>query len=150
MPIKSFRGLMDSGTQERIRLQTNDGRTGYRIVKFEVIANEPGAVSQESILKIYKQEPAAIDGIIDFSDNLLIGSAIWFNKSSVDFPVSKQIVFDTEIFNQDIYITHDDVDAAEACNYYIDLEVIDLSSNSAEYTTLKDVRARNTRGQAFP
>jgi len=138
--IKTFRGLLVDGGQDTIALHTNDGSTGYRIVKFEVIANKPGAVSQESILKIYKVEQTTVDALIDFSDNTLIGSAIWFNKSSVDFPVSEQIVFDTEIFNQDIYITHSEVDSTEACNYYIELEQVKLDLSESTVATLKDLR----------
>jgi len=138
--IKTFRGMMVDGAQDTIVLHTNDGSTGYRIVKFEVIANKPGAVSQESVLKIYKVAQTTVDGLIDFSDNRLLASAVWFNKSSVDFPVSKQIIFDREIFNQDIYITHSEVDAAEACNYYIELERVKLDLNESTVATLKDIR----------
>ena len=125
--IKSFRGLLEDGEQERISLQTNNGMTGYRIVKFELCGNKPGAVSQESVVKIYKVEQTAIDAIVDFSDNRLLGSGIWFNKSSVDFPVSLEVIFDNEIFNQDIFVTHSEIDGNEAVNYYIELEAMDLS-----------------------
>jgi len=146
--IKTFRGLIADGSQDTIVLHTNDGSTGYRIVKFEVIANQPGVVSQESVLKIYKVAQTAVDGLIDFSDNTLMASAIWFNKSSVDFPVSEQIIFDNEIFNQDIYITHSEVDASESCNYYIELEQIKLDLSENTVATLKDIRniARTATG----
>ena len=138
--IKTFRGLMTDGAQDTVVLHTNDGSIGYRIVKFEVIGNKPGAVSQESTLKIYKVAQTTVDGLIDFNDNTLLASAIWFNKSSVDFPVSEQIIFDQEIFNQDIYITHSDVDATEACNYYIELEQVKLDLSESTVATLKDIR----------
>lgn len=139
--ILSYRGLLTDGGQQRILLSTKKGEVGYRIVKFEVIANKPGAVSQESILKLYKTEQSSIDAIIDFSDTTLIAAALWFNKSSVDFPVSEQIVFDQEIFNQDIYITHSEVDASEACNYYLELEAIKLSDHDAMVTTIQSIRS---------
>ena len=42
--IKSFRGILADGAEERITLHTNDGKTGYRIVKFQIIVPEPGEV----------------------------------------------------------------------------------------------------------
>ena len=42
MTIKSYRGLMADGATLRINLRTNDGKTGYRIKKFEAIPNAPG------------------------------------------------------------------------------------------------------------
>lgn len=138
--IKSYRGLLADGAQHTIPLHTTDGKTGYRIVKFEVIAEKPGVLSQESILKIYKVEQTTVDGLIDFTDNTLLASALWFNKSSVDFPVSEQIIFDGEIFNQDIYITHSEVDSVSACNYYIELEQIKLTENEALVAIIKDLR----------
>ena len=35
--IKTFRGKMSTGDTQRIRLSTNNGLTGYRIVKFNVM-----------------------------------------------------------------------------------------------------------------
>jgi len=52
-------------------------------------------------------------------------------------------IFDNEIFNQDIYITHDENSPNNTtCNYYIELEVIPLDDKGAEYTTVKDLRTR--------
>ena len=143
MVVKTFRGqLTDSspGNQQRIRLQTIKGKVGYRIVKFQLMGVTPGTVSQESVVKIFKEEQTTIDGVVDFTDSGMLAVAIWFNKASVDFAVSHHIVFDNEIFNQDIYITHLDADSANGCNYYLELEVIPLDDAGAEYTTLKDMR----------
>jgi hypothetical protein len=140
MPVKSFRGLIADGGQDTISLHTNDGSIGYRIVKFELSGNQPGAVSQESVVKVYKVQQSTVDGVIDFSDNTLIATGFWFNKSSVDFPVTMKTIFDNEIFNQDIYITHSDVDSSSAVNYYIELEQIKLDLNENTVATLKDIR----------
>jgi len=145
MVVKTFRGLLSDsspGNQNRIRLSTMKGKVGYRIVKFQLMGNTPGAVSQESVVKIYKQEQTTIDGVVDFTDTDMLAVAVWFNKLSVDFPISHQIIFDTEMFNQDIYVTHLDTDSAYACNYYIELEVIPLDDLGAEYTTVKDLRTQ--------
>jgi len=40
--IKTFRGLIADGETDTIVLHTNDGSIGYRIVKFQVIQEQPG------------------------------------------------------------------------------------------------------------
>ena len=54
MPIKTFRGLIADGATDTIVLHTNDGSTGYRIVKFQVIQEQPGAQDTESTVTINK------------------------------------------------------------------------------------------------
>ena len=54
---------------------------------------------------------------------------------------SEVIIFDNEIFNQDIYVTYYDASVGQPINYYIELEVIPLDDAGAEYTTLKDMRS---------
>jgi len=51
------------------------------------------------------------------------------------------VIFDREIFNQDIYITQSEQSGSQSLNYYLELEVIPLDDAGAEYTTLKDMRA---------
>jgi len=104
--IKTFRGLLADGAQDTIVLHTNDGSIGYRIVKFQIIGNEPGAKSQESVVKIYKTSQSTIDGVVDFADNTLLGVAYWAIHPDPQYGESNvgPIIFDQEIFNQDIRI----------------------------------------------
>ena len=51
--MKSFRGLLADGEQRRISLQTNNGLKGYRIVKLDIITENPGTTAYEHIIKIY-------------------------------------------------------------------------------------------------
>jgi len=121
MPIKSFRGLIADGSQATVFLHTNNGSTGYRITKFEVMPTEPGVSTSENVVKIYKTEQAAVTGTIDFEDNRLLGAAYYQSESS-SYSDWKQIVFDNEIFNQDIFITNKDNRAnSTGMNYYIEL-----------------------------
>ena len=141
MPIKSFKGLIANGEQDTITLHTNDGKTGYRIVKFELISNKPGIDNHESVVKIYKTEQTTVDAVIDFSDNTLLASGYLEGSSSVLYVDALIVTFDNEIFNQDIYITHSDALAGSiSCNYYIELEQISLDLNEQTVTTLKDLR----------
>ena len=136
MPIKSFRGRLAATGQETIRLSTQNGMTGYRIVKFEVVNNDPVSVDLETTVKIYKVEQATVDNKIDFSDSTLLGAAYYENDNHGSYFGGNTIIFDNEIFNQDIYITN----AAGSMNYYIELEQLKLNENSQTVATLKDIR----------
>jgi len=139
--IKTFRGALVHDTEERIRLSTIKGKVGYRIVKFEAMSAEPYAKSGEHILKLYKESQSTIDGIVNFTDSSLLGVVIWRATASELYPLSSAIIFDKEIFNQDIYITHDDLEVTSTlASYYLELEVVPLDDAGAEYTTLKDMR----------
>ena len=130
MTIKTFRGLLPTGEQHRIYLSGGDSSTGYRIVKFEVIAETPGSTGYEHVLKIYKTSQAVIDGTIDFGNDSLLGAAYLEGNNSSNYTDSLVIVFDREVVNQDIFITQKD-SGSEPCNYYIELEEVKLSDAEA-------------------
>ena len=101
----------------------------------------PGAASYEYVVKIYKISQTTIDGAVDFSDQELLGTAFLQGNATSDTVDHINIVFDQEIFNQDIYITNYDVDGdTEAVNYYIELEQMKLDLNENTVATLKDIR----------
>jgi len=142
--IKTFRGLIADGAQDTVVLHTNDGSTGYRIVKFQLFPNAPGVTTQESVMKIYKILQSTVTGTVDFSDNTLLAAAYQRSPASVGtasgYSDAIFIVFDNEIFNQDIYITHDENAGSAAANYYIELEQMPLDLNESTVATLKDIR----------
>ena len=138
--IKTYRGILADDGQDRIRLSTIKGKVGYKIVKFQAIANLPGTTAQESIIKIYKTSQSTINATVDFTDSDLLGVVLWQLSNNINYPQSETIIFDNETFNQDIYLTHTDTESAQNCNYYLELEVIPLDDAGAEYTTLKDMR----------
>ena len=144
MPIKSFRGLIADNMQQTIHLHTNDGSIGYKIVKFECM--QDGFGNSEMVIKIYKTEQTTIDNVIDFSDNTLLGACMISGSSSGEAnPEDRSIIFDNEIFNQDIYITAAVSSSADPTNYYIELEQMKLDLNESTVATLKDIR--NTGSQ---
>jgi len=139
--IKTFRGLIVDGGIDTIVLHTNDGSTGYRIVKFEVMPYNLNS-SGEAAMKIYKiaQTTATFD--FDFSDNTLLAAAYYTVNASADaYPEDHHVIFDQEIFNQDIYITHKNNDNVPM-NYYIELEQVKLDINENTVATLKNIRAK--------
>jgi len=142
MVVKTFRGLLADGRQDHIRLQTIKGKVGYRITKFQIIGAAPGSTVQQSTLKIYKSEQTTIDGNVNFTDSDLLAASYYPGSGSSSFSGigDAGVIFDQEIFNQDIYVTHHDEATGISCNYYLELEVIPLDDAGAEYTTLKDMR----------
>jgi len=141
--IKSFRGLIADGGIETISLATNTGSTGYRIVKFQIMGNTPGDASTgsyEHLLKIYSVPQTTATAVVDFSDQTLLAAGLNFAQTSPQFDGNKVIVFDNVTFNQDIYITHVDVDSARPANYHIELEQFKLALDENTVATLKDIR----------
>ena len=139
MPIKSFRGKMVDGGMDTISLHTNDGSVGYRIKKVQCVPENPGTTNTEHVFKIFKIPQTAVTGSIDFSDNTLLAS-VYLSSRDDRYGGDNIIVFDNEVFNQDIYLTHDDTNNAGAVNYYIELEQVKLDLNENTVATLKDIR----------
>jgi len=145
--IITFRGLLGDGGQEPIHLQTIDGTTGYRVIKFQLMPEKPGTTDYEHIMKIWKIKQTTIDESINFSDSILLGAAFTEGAAATNFignPLT--VIFDREIINQDIYITHIDTKGALACNFYLELEQIKLDTNETVMATLKDMRNTSTPG----
>ena len=139
MPIKSFRGKMIDGAIDTITLHTNDGSVGYKVKKVQCVPENPGTTNTEHVFKIFKIPQTAVTGSIDFSDNTLLAS-VYLSSRDDRYGGDNIIVFDNEIFNQDIYLTHDDTNNAGAVNYYIELEQVKLSLDENTVATLKDIR----------
>ena len=61
-------------------------------------------------------------------------------------PVVNAVIFDQEIFNQDIFVTHKIRNGTGSVNYYIELEQISLTLDENTVATLKDIRNIKGRG----
>tara|TARA_Y100001963_G_C6458627_1_gene299094 strand:- start:45 stop:518 length:474 start_codon:yes stop_codon:yes gene_type:complete len=146
MPIRSFRGKISdydatipgSGI-DTITLHTNDGSIGYRIKKVQCVPENPGTTNTEHVFKIYKIPQTTATGSIDFSDQTLLAS-VYLSSRDDRYGGDNIIVFDNEIFNQDIYLTHNDTNNQGAVNYYIELEQVKLDLSENTVATLKDIR----------
>jgi len=126
-------------------LHTNDGSTGYRIVKFDLLPNLTGAIIAELVCKIYTVSQTTIDAEVDFSDNTLL--AVGYFKIHQDATTGSNegsqnyaVIFDNMTFNQDIYVTAIDTVGSNVTNYYLELEQVKLDLNQSTVATLKDIR----------
>jgi len=138
--ILSYRGVLADGAQETILLSTKKGEVGYKITKFQLFPGAPGVTGQQSIVKIYKDLQSTIDGDVNFSDNRLLAAGYFAQLISSAETTAEIAVFDNEIFNQDIFITHYEDANTIAINYYLELEIIKLDESQAMVATLKDIR----------
>ena len=148
MSIKSFRGQIADLGIETIPLHTNDGSTGYRIVKLQLFAVSPAGTTSESLVKVFSTPQTTANNQVDFNDQTLIASAFLANSNNPAYNTESVVIFDNTVFNQDIYLTHnEEVSAANdiPVNYYIELEQIKLDLNENTVATLKDIR--NIKGQ---
>tara|TARA_R100000654_G_scaffold34485_1_gene59881 strand:- start:11 stop:457 length:447 start_codon:yes stop_codon:yes gene_type:complete len=141
MPIKSFRGKLANSTEDTIHLHTNDGSTGYRMTKFQVIPTDPFTGNSEYVCKVYTISQSSYTSSIDFSDNTLLAAAAvndtagWGGNLPDD-----NVIFDNITFNQDIYISLKNASGTNGLNYHIELEQVKLDLNENTVATLKDIR----------
>ena len=141
MTIKTFRGLIDTDEQQTITLHTNTGSTGYRIVNIAIMPHNPGTVANiEGVIKVYKVSQTTETSEVDFSDQTLLAAGYIQESISEIYGLSHHVVFEKEIFNQDIYITYKATEGTEKLNYYLELEQVKLDLSENTVATLKDIR----------
>ena len=127
--IKTFKGLIANATQHKISLSGGEEDKGFRIAEFHVMPNKPITNSQEALVQIWKvkQDPAALSSEVDFSNDELLGTAIWSNNATTEnYPEDLTVMFDDLVLNQDIYITCNEV-SGRKMNYYLKLEEVTMS-----------------------
>jgi len=145
---KTFKGRLASGDVQRIRLSTNDGLTGYKIIKLQTIDTAPGQNSCELVFQVFSTNndetgsPRTAKSTIDFNDPTLLAIAYYSEHDGTAYPGFVQIVIDNKTINQDIFVTAVDVGGGtKDTNYYLELEKVKLSHDEAAVATLKDMRA---------
>ena len=135
----SYTGQLPTGLQDRIKLSTITGKTGYKIVNFEILPNTMAAAS-EIVCKIFNtDQTGSIGPTVNFTDNNLL--AVAYYSSTGGIFRGKTIIFDNEKFNQDIFVTMDDAGGHTIPgNYYIELESMGLNDIESTMMTLQSIR----------
>ena len=139
----SFRGTLPIGEQDHIRLKTNTGKVGYKITKFQLMQTNPGNIDHEFVGKIFKtNQTGNIDGEVQMTDSDLLAAVYKKTESGGSSGVYQEsIIFDNEVFNQDIFVTIvDNAGSVEPCNYYIELETMALTDLETTKLTLQSIR----------
>jgi len=124
----SFRGLLVDDGQDRIRIQGPTGEIAWRITKFEGMTASPGAHTQESIIKIYRERQSSITATVDFADSELLASMVVVGRADTLYTEETNVIFDNVLFSRNIYVTHKDAETGQSCNYYIELEKVKVSA----------------------
>lgn len=140
--IKTFKGLSADDSITKIRLSTNNGLTGYKIMKLRLMA-EDYTSSNEVSVKLFTVEPDSATAPFDFSDPTLVAAAYLDAPTAAHaYGTDDAIVVDNKIVNQDMWLTVKDVaGAGKSVNWYLELEQLSLALNEATVATLKDMRA---------
>ena len=143
----SYQGILDMGVQQKINLATLNGKTGYKITKFQTITEKPGYdQANEIVCKIYSKSQTTFPAEIDFSEGDLLAAAYYEDNVSSHEGVSKLIIFDNKIFNQNIFVYAEDAEGGSArLNYHIELETVALTDIQSTQLTLKNLRTIASR-----
>jgi len=136
--IISYRGQIAAGGLNTIPLHTNNGKTGYKVVKFEALSYYPQGTSTESVIKIYSVPQATATDTINFTDNTLLAAMFYEGNSNNYYLTQTVTIFDNVKFNQDIYVTCTSTDGK--MNYYIELEQVSLTEDEALVAIVKNLR----------
>ena len=81
----SYRGTLPVGEQDIIRLRTNNGKTGYKITKFQLMSTTPGQNAAEYIGQIFnKDQTGSITDNVNFSDSNLLAVVFMNVDTRVD------------------------------------------------------------------
>ena len=138
----TFKGQLAMGLEERIKLSTNDGLTGYKIKEFKIISSTPGANDSEFVAKVRLNADPNIGPVVDFNDPDVVAVVYLKEGAGVNQGVHDVIIFDKETFNQDVFISITDASTGTIpCNYYLELESFKLDLNSSTYHTIKNIRS---------
>jgi len=137
----SYRGSIPDTNTERIKLRTIQGKVGYKIVKFQIIAADVLGAQADMQAQITKTSDGAT-ATIDFSNGDLLAVATYKTEPNASQTAQgTTIIFDNEMFNQDIFITGIDGSTGnQNINYYIELETMAISDLEATMLTLKSIR----------
>ena len=117
---KSFKGAIQADSSQTIKLSTNNGLTGYKIKKLNVIGQQPSALDQESTFKIFTVPDKAVTSTIDFGDPTMLAVIFYETDDTATLSDNQNIIFDNVIFNQDIHLTMKGT-ASTSLNYHIEL-----------------------------
>jgi hypothetical protein len=138
--VLSFRGVIAEGLEQRIKLATKNGKTGYTIKKFQTMSTAPGNTNYETVNKIYSRSQGSATTGVDFTEADLLAVSYIEDNHDPAYPMTTDIIFDNVVFNQDIYVTSAGYTGTTPTNYYIELETVTLNEVQSTQLTLKSLR----------
>jgi len=133
--VHSFRGLLADGGQDEINLERQNVNLAYRIIRFDLMPNLPGDGTQESLVKVYREEQTSVPltgGTADFTETDLLAAAfVGQTSTGSQYPPVQHVIFDNVLFSRNIFVTHtEQTGNTNSCNYYIELEEVPVSPST--------------------
>jgi len=154
--MHSFRGLLANGTQDKIRIQGATGEIAWRITKFELMTNVPADAGSdtEHVVMIWRSKRTTTElgdtttTQPDFRVSDLLGAGVNIQDvAGSGHGYWVETIFDNDLFNRNIYISHRDVGgSAIACNYYLELEEVKVSAAGMAQLSVAAARRRYVPG----
>ena len=142
--VHSFRGLLADGGEDKISIQGSVGAIAWRITKFEVMGPDANT-NIESTVKIYREGQSSIVGTVDFTEDELLGAAIYNDESGPHYlPGAPTTIFDNSLFVRNIYVSQKCADNVGAMNYYIELEEVKVGKSGMAQLSLASARRVQT------
>ena len=136
--IKTFRGLLEDGGQDTIYLAGDLPADGYRIKNLTIMGERPGAETYESIVQVFSVKQSVVGGVINFDDDSLLASAYYESNSGAgSLPFYTMSIVDHVVVNQNIYVTHSEVNGSNPINYQLELEQIKMSKGEQAVANFK-------------
>jgi len=137
----TFQGKINIDEEHELYLRTNNGKTGYKITKFQIISTTPGVGNQELVGKITSVPDPNVGPVVDFSTAEVLAVAYQVDIGNANAAASDTIIIDNQIFNQNIFVQIGDAASGSTpANYYIELEKMSLSDLESTQVTLKNMR----------
>ena len=138
--VHSFRGLLDSDGQDKIRIQGPVGAIAWRITKFEILPKNFGTADYEAVVQVWREEQTTPTNVIDFRIDELLAAACWSGPTNVTGEVSgTHVIFDNALFLRNIWVTLKDTQSGKI-NYYIELEEVKVSAAGMAQLSLAAAR----------
>jgi len=142
MSIVTFQGKLNIDQEKELFLRTQNGKTGYKIIKFQIISTTPGVDSHELVGKITSAPDPNVGPTIDLSNSEVLAVAYHTDLGNANVATSDSIIIDNQVINQNIFVQIGNANPSVTipANYYIKLEKMVLSDLQSTQITLKNLR----------
>jgi len=126
--MHSFKGILATDGQARIRIEGATGEIAWRINKFQIMADDPGVGNVEAIVQIFREEQDTPSATVNFSNDEHLAVAFIAASSNAYYAAPLEVIFDNALFVRNIYVTVKTVLGSSSINYYIELEEVKVSA----------------------
>jgi len=128
--VHSFRGLLGDGGEDEINLERQNVNIAYRIVKFQIMPDDPHQATVKYVTKVYRESQSSIDDSVNFNDPDILAAAIYNEAPTTAILSHSLIVFDNILFSRNIFVTNSEPANNKSINYYIEIEEVPVTAST--------------------